>query len=386
MFSSEGNISASQPTGPTGKELLKKHIKTAVSKKKMGYVKSAAYGAATGAMYAIPISTGIDIAHNSPQHAIDEAYRLSYEPSYMYSKGKIVETGMSALNRLLIHWVTVGAIYGAIWSMWREAFYRNSTPEWIEQLQELNKSLQGSAPSLSKKVMYLGVPNDKKSPALEQGGYIAWFKNLATRSKYVRKAYLLSSAFDDISQAFDPMHYELYLMPKDEYLVDVFLAVHDFCKKNKSNLTSTVSFIAMRPTPGVTKSPYNSKNLPRIIIGFKNSATKDDVIDMVQALNAHFEQAWLNYQNIISLNVQPRYSQKLNDLIYAAYGSADYKDSALGMNMFRYKAKTLFQRWWSGASDDDMAYFNSSVELPPLVLISPIPEISVSDEEPSSEL
>jgi hypothetical protein len=335
------HISTSQPTG---EEVLQKHIKAAVAKKRAGFLQSAKTGAKHGTVAAAGlIGAGM----------VAEGQRFGHV--------EIHGVDVAGMTQLL----AMGAAGGAIWAMLNDAFRKGSTPEWIAQLQELNDKIS----SISKKVMYLGVPGDKVSPALEKGGYIAWFKNFATGNKYVRKSYLLSSAFDDKDRALDCEHYELYLMPKDDYLVDIFLAVHDFLKLQKINEASAanaVAFIALRPTPGITKSPYNAKNLPRIIIGFKHGATKKDVINIAQMLDEYFKTAYTNYLDVISLDVQPRYSQQLNKLMYAAYGSADCKDEAGAQEEFaRKKAKTFWQRWVSGPTDIDMAYKTPDLAINP---------------------
>lgn len=146
-------------------------------------------------------------------------------------------------------------------------------------------------------------------------------------------------------------------MPKDEHLIGVFITINTFLTE-KTTLGKDIAFIALRPTPGITKSPYNSKNMPRIIIGFKDSATKAAVIDIIKNITKHIisiyvEQGDPNYLDEYGLGIQPRYSKKINNLMYIAYGSADYKDGAV------YK-KPVTKSWWqyliSGPSNEDMAF------------------------------
>lgn len=323
----EHALFTAQPA-PTGEELLKKHIKTAVAKQKGTALQGAKRGAKTAAAL---IAAG----------TIAQGQRF----------GHVDLHGSDAAG--MINLITIGVVGGAVLAMLNDAFRKGSSPAWISQLKELDNNIS----SISKKVIYLGVPLDKVNPALEQGGYVSWLKNLATRSKYVRKAYLLASGFDDIEHAFGNDHYELYLMPKDEYLVDVFLAINELLKNKTTDLGKLVAFVALRPTPGVTKSPFNGKNLPRIIIGFKRGTQPADMKKILNGLDAYFKQAWYNYQDIISLNVQPRYSQKINDLIYAAYGSADYKDEVGAREDYVTKNTSFWRTWWpSEPTNEEMAY------------------------------
>lgn len=63
--------------------------------------------------------------------------------------------------------------------------------------------------------------------------------------------------------------------------------------------------------------------------------------------------------------VQPRYSKKYNDLIYSAYGSADFKDSTEfkssieGQAIYNKNGRT-WSEWWHGPTDEDMAYPDKS--------------------------
>ncbi len=300
-----------------GRIALLKYIQKAQASAKIGGKKSFTKGASEGVAVTVPSLPALSQFAN-------------IMPPYSTYISKIWPAAMIAGS--------------GIRSMWNDAFSK-STPEWIEQLKVLlTEKDKSNNHIISKKLMYLGVPTDKIN-------LTNWFG----RKKYVSKVYLLSSNFDDITHAFTEHHYEIYLMPKDEYLGDLFVALTKYLNTDEK-LRKYVSFVAIRPTPGVTKSPFNGKNLPRIIIGFKPSAMQLDVIDVVQKLDNKFKETWDNYATVMGLNVQPRYSQKINNLMYAAYGSADYKDEVGAQAEYANKAKTFFQRWWSGLSDDDMAY------------------------------
>lgn len=317
MFAFFMNALLSAQQENAGNAALLKYLSKAEASKKIGYKKSFAKGALEGVAVTVPSLPAVSQFAN-------------IMPPYSTYISKI--------------WPAVMIAGSGIRSMWNDAFSK-STPEWVEQLRLLlSEQDELRKPIIGKKVAYFGVPVDKVD-------LTNWFG----RKKYVSKAYLLSSNFDDITNAFTDNHYEIYLMPKDEYLGDLFVALTKYLNTDKK-LGAYVSFVAIRPTPGITKSPFNGKNLPRIIIGFKPSATQLDVINVAQDLDKKFKETWENYATVMGLNILPRYSQKINDLMYAAYGSADYKDSVKAQAEYAPKAKTFFQRWWSGPSDDDMAY------------------------------
>lgn len=232
-----------------------------------------------------------------------------------------------------------------------------ASPVWTAQLQLLATNKK----SISKdKVLYMGVPVDQINEKLESEVaqsrmrfYKIWYY------KKLRKAYLLSSLFNDIENVNKDNAYYLFLNPNDANLVNVFLALNNAFEKNMNDYKNKIAFLAMRPTPGITKAPSNGKNMPRIIIGFTPSVNKKDVEGVIRTINA----LSINGKNIseISLDVQPRYSQKITPWLYAAYGSADYKDSVKGKEAFANKAKGLW--FWQSPSDEDMAYRDPSLAI-----------------------
>jgi hypothetical protein len=312
-------VSASENTGE-GHRRLARHHKAAKERAKQGYAKSmyegAKYGAATGFVGGAIGSFAISQGNISAHKPIASGYGQMVEP---YVVGTVVGLGL-----------------GALAGIWNEAFYSNSTPEWKKQIE----LLAANKDSISKEsVFYFGVPIDQK-----QAG----------------KAYLVSTGFNNRDNIYNDNHYELYLMPKDKFLVLIFL-ICDYFFTN--HFTDKVSFIAMRPTPKVTKSPYNSKNMPRIIVGFKPGTKKPDIENAIEKLDARLRERLGADYNQGGLNIQPRYSQKLNDLMYAGFGSPDFKDSARGKKEYANKVKTFWQRWISGPTDDDMAYKDSNLAI-----------------------
>lgn len=227
----------------------------------------------------------------------------------------------------------------------------NDTSGWSRQMELLTRN-----PGLvdQNTILLAGVPTNKVNKDLEskyQKPHILW-RLFDSNAKFVRKAYLLSSVFNNIENADKGNHYEIYLMPRDEDLISLFLELSSL--ERGSDLSKNLAFIAVRATPGVTKSPYNSKNMPRIIIGFTSEAKPESVAAFVAYLMFAKKSGELFTER--GLGIQPRYSKRINNLIYVAYGSADYKDSEAGQKEYATKPKTLLQRFWSGPSDEAMAF------------------------------
>jgi hypothetical protein len=142
--------------------------------------------------------------------------------------------------------------------------------------------------------------------------------------------------------------------------------------ENKT-IRDAIGFLGIRPTPGFTKSPYNGKYIPRIIIGMKPNVDKETIKQIIDLINTIAISTSIKGRSItlsgsrLGSGIQPRYSKKYNNLIYTAYGSADYKDGKLfkesvdGKKLFD---KTFMQKtwseWWYGPTDEDMAYPDKS--------------------------
>lgn len=315
-----------------GKKLLERYKKTAASRKKSGsYTQSALYGAKYGAATGA-VGAGI-VTFAGAQGNIEMGKSLG---------------SMQQVIGAHIAGAALGAGAGALMAMWDEAYYKNSSPEWLRDITLLEEGNYISPDT----VLYLGVPTDLVSLDRERKYKNSWVPEDFFRGtkKRVRKAYLLSSDFKNISSniATTDKHYELYLMPKDESLIATFIQTYYLIKERFNHI---VSFLAIRPTPGITKSPFNSKNMPRIIIGFKEDADKKNIQTLIQALNEKMRE----FNMSEGLDIQPRYSHKLNSLMYIGYGSPDYKDSKQGQKEYAGKAKTLWQRWF-GATDEELAF------------------------------
>jgi hypothetical protein len=307
---------------PTGSQLLSKYRETAIKKQPIGLVKSAKTGAQVGAIAGFLGGMG----------AIGMLEQL-----YGMKTGRATPTrdvGVEGGQITLGTGMAVGATAGAVAMMVKDSL-SNSSPEWVAQLKELENQI-------SDNFIYIGVPTDQRTPELA--------------NKY-GKIYLLSKYANTITNAFLDGRREMYLMPKDEYLGDVFVELNRMFEREELG-AEIVEFMAIRPTPGVTKSLWNSKILPRIIIGFvPSSATlnlnKDKLQKMfiggiMDALVKKFPDA--------GLGIQPRYSEKINDLIYLAYGSGDFKDSRKGQLVYPPVEKRTLRMRLFGPRDEDMAY------------------------------
>ncbi len=325
-------VNASQ--SKTGQELAREYAARAAAKAKQGYVSSAVSGATEGAPYGAIVGLSAAIARSS-----------QYIPPVSEWGSYLVAPVLTA--------AAIGGFLGSATSMWNEAFSRNSSPEWIKQMQKLVEP-QGA---ISEDVVLLaGVPTDLVSEEREKRFKTGWVPEMwfTGTSKLVRKTYLVSPIFSNIENADKGDHYEIYLMPKDENLVTVFLNVNDFFQDNR--FINKIDFIALRPTPGVTKSPYNTKNMARIIIGFTPQADQEVVAEAMAMIALMAIQG--EHVTKLGLGIQPRHSycpfKNDNNFMYVAYGSADYKDSVKGKEEYAYKAAKLWP--WQSLTDEDMAF------------------------------
>lgn len=141
------------------------------------------------------------------------------------------------------------------------------------EMQKWSSQLDSLKTLLGEKTLYLGVPETEQAATPKWGSRFLnyWLGNY----NQIPKQYSLLKGFGNIDGAFDLSHYELYLMPSDTQLYDVCEALVDnitwFYKHiyNK-DAQKEIAFIAVRPTPGVTKSPFDGKPMPRIVVGFKS--------------------------------------------------------------------------------------------------------------------
>ncbi len=256
-------------------------------------------------------------------------------PWLVYSNGQVTYNEMAIITSIFFTSAVTTGIFTSL---------QTSDANWSGQLKKLHD--QNSKLDREKQ-LYLGIPSDDRNK--------------------IGKVYLLSKSFSTIADKDNNNHYEIYLMPKDKYAADLFLAINE--KFKDLFYQDKIAFLGIRPTPGVTKSPYNGKNLPRIIIGLAADAEIDTVsqlIEEIEKTTVQKREGHLLYGGSqLGLNVQPRYSKKYNDLIYTAYGSADFKDSdqfkktAEGQAIYNKKGRT-WSEWWYGPTDEDMAYPDKS--------------------------
>lgn len=201
---------------------------------------------------------------------------------------------------------------------------------------------------LGDKKLELGVPADQKEKASYTNRLMNyWFGNY----KHISKTYLVHNVFDDISNAYKDNHYELYVMPKDEYLGSLFNNIiqeiwdyygrkhsKDYKKEQDKFATQflepiikkDIAFIAIRTTPGITKSPFDGKIMPRIIIGFQPTVARDTAEEIIWWIGETTKNL-----DAKCLKDKPRYSDEYNCLLYCAYGSADFKDSKAGQAKYK---------------------------------------------------
>ncbi|HEV2917375.1 MAG TPA: hypothetical protein VGW78_06555 [Candidatus Babeliales bacterium] len=281
--------------------------------------------------------------------------RKSIEYKRLLLKGLLAGLGGGAYSYALstflpIHelrnqYIAFGAVFSALSIFSAEVITEilsSSSPEWVAQIRKLEKAMRDG-------LIY-------KERSAEIGGVPQEIQN-TNRDKYNimkdvdGKTYFFANSFHDIDR-FETQHYEIYLMPKDKELVDVFLSLITG-GSSISAYWGDIAFIVIRPTPGVSTSVYNGKYLPRIIIGLRPFVYRRDVYNFVEVLKKLLSK----YEGI---GYHPRYSEEIpgtNKLIYAAYGSGDYKDTQAGQEKYKsMKSKS----WWRFISRDieDMAYKN----------------------------
>jgi hypothetical protein len=236
--------------------------------------------------------------------------------------------------------------------------------EWLKQLQQLK-------PLLSEKIIYLGVPGQERATKPKYTSVLMnyWFGNY----NLIPKQYFLLNGFEDTENLFKNNHYELYFMPDDAHLYDACNQIINFLNgfyakySGFGRLEEYIAFIAVRPTPGITKSPFDGKPMPRIIVGFHPNIreVQPDMHKPRYTTKAHTEKRIVFQQPIYYLNKEvkikefgcigiPRYSKEFEkSCIFWAYGSADFKDSSEGKKLYSpsnmvypTKNEELFEPGW----------------------------------------
>jgi hypothetical protein len=150
-------------------------------------------------------------------------------------------------------------------------------------------------------------------------------------------------------------NYEIYLMPEDKDLIDIFLMLDD-----RLNF-DVIAFIALSLRQDVIKSvgEFSAQILPRIIISLKEFDDEEEArvaaINLIRFLKSILKQ----YSGI---GYKPRFSAEIpgtKKLIYVGFGSGDYKESEAGGKA--YKDKSLRAWLWSWIdSKEYMAYQKDS--------------------------
>jgi hypothetical protein len=168
-------------------------------------------------------------------------------------------------------------------------------------------------------------------------------------------SYLVSSIFHNTSNKRTSNHYELYLMPIDAEIADLFHAVVNALNADE-DVKEHIAFIVVRLTPGITRRTTNRKILPRIIVGLHDGVSKANANKILKIVHNATSQN-------TSIDKHPRYSQPIfppvkvvikPTILYAALGGGDYKD--VHRDEFERKTGILWD------APDDMAYKNSATE------------------------
>jgi hypothetical protein len=232
-----------------------------------------------------------------------------------------------------------GVLAGTAISMLQE-MQKNSSPAWIAQIDLLEKFRN----KISDELLYMGIPSDKLETKDE--------KAIQNAVQKYGKAYFMLENYDNKATALSG-GYVISLMPKDENLIAVTLDLNGILEPWKKH----IAFVAFRPTPGITKSAWNSKTLSRIIIKLN---VEDRGKEVAKIIIDTLKEKYPN-PNTTGLNVQPRYSKKVNELIWVSYGSEDFKDSPTGKARYtpnKYKNSKLSRwlPWFFGPSDAEMAF------------------------------
>ncbi|HEV2916635.1 MAG TPA: hypothetical protein VGW78_02710 [Candidatus Babeliales bacterium] len=165
--------------------------------------------------------------------------------------------------------------------------------------------------------------------------------------------YVLAYNFDDISHMHDGNHYELYVMPRNRDIFTLFNYLKDILAEYKES----IAFIAMDPSPQPLKS-CSGKILPRIIIGFKPDTTKEIVESILDILLDLLPVA-------AGAGGRPWYSDEIKDsgkLLYASFGSGDYKEMPEGQAEYAPMKSTSYWRYIT-SNIEDMAYKNEGQRL-----------------------
>jgi hypothetical protein len=145
--------------------------------------------------------------------------------------------------------VLTGAALGAASSLYNQ--YRAATPGWKEQLNMLEKHI------------------DLSGPVVEVDG----------------KTYLASKKFNNTTNINNPKmrKNQIYFMPTDEHLGDVFNAIHDPLNIEPNDIEAVI----VRAAPGVPSTGWrfiNKRILPRIIVQVK----EEKILPVLKQLVGHF--------------------------------------------------------------------------------------------------
>jgi hypothetical protein len=137
-----------------------------------------------------------------------------------------------------------------------------------------------------------------------------------------QQSYLVSIKFPHIENVHGGNHYELYLMPEDAELADVFHHVVDALDNADEAVKKCVAFVVVRAVPGTTYA-NERKVLPRVIVGLKDGVSQAEASVVLKVI-------YRETSHIFGIGKHPRYSEpvatSLKSLMYAGFGSGDYKE------------------------------------------------------------
>jgi hypothetical protein len=235
--------------------------------------------------------------------------------------------------------VAVGAL-GLLYGLRQESLA--ASPGWKEQIAKLNSdNISDKTVSIGGKTYLLAKGFDK----IESAGYGFGFLNTPNSPS----SYYMTG---------DGNHYEIYLMPDDTRLVDLFLDITNLLNAMSDDVKQKIAFIALRPTPRVydtnaITSLFSRQVLPRIVICFKSEQSKKQDVEMVIRPIKNFIDSLVKANKVQTSGYHPRYSAKItdtDDIIYVGFGSGDYKKLPYRSDEFERKGPPLWRAY------DDMAY------------------------------
>jgi hypothetical protein len=166
---------------------------------------------------------------------------------------------------------------------------------------------------------------------------------------------VVSAHFHDTRHIITDTRYELYFMPVTDHLADAYLAIMNTLDNLDPELRTLIAYVALRLVPFT--SYYKRNVLPRIIVQLTENTTQAEANKIASALYDAIESFawngdWPRYSSPITR--QKVLLAKKTPVIFAAYGSGDYKMAH--PEQFERKGS------WFWRASDDMAYKDSKTQ------------------------